>query len=185
MDPILVSREHLPHICGVYIMRDAAMEVLYIGKATDLAHRVAQYFNPSRRDQKHAVLVPLIRKIDYIPCESEREALLWERSLIKKYKPFFNVMWKDDKAYPYVKITMQEDFPRFMMVRQKKRDGALYFGPYPKVSLVKGLLRYLWRHKLFPIRPCHWDFSVKKPLAQKKIHSCLYYHTRQYPAPFA
>src|SRR5271157_2913771 len=136
--------EHLPHACGVYLMRDAAMEVLYVGKANDLAKRVSQYFNPSRRDLKHSFLVPLIRKIDYIACESEREALLWERRLIQKHQPFFNAMWKDDKSYPYVKITMQEDFPRFIMARQKKRDGAVYFGPYPKTSLVKSLLRYLW-----------------------------------------
>lgn len=181
----LVSREHLPHACGVYIMRDAAMEVLYVGKANDLAKRVAQYFNPSRTDRKHSLLVPLIRKIDYIACASEREALVWERRLIQKYQPFFNSLWKDDKSYPYVKITMQEDYPRFIMTRQKKRDGALYFGPYPKVSLVKSLLRYLWMHKLFPLRPCLWDFSVKNPLSPKKIHACLYYHTRQCPAPCA
>src|SRR5256885_7142491 len=177
--------EPLPHACGVYIMRAAAMEVLYVGKANDLAKRVSQYFNPSRRDPKHSVLVPLIRKIDYIACKSEREALLWERRLIQNHQPLFNAMWKDDKSYPYVKITMEEDFPRFIMSRNKKRDGGLYFGPYPKVSLLKGLLRYLWKHKLFPLRPCHWDFSVERPLSPKKINACLYYHTRQCPAPCA
>ena len=180
-----VPREHLPRACGVYIMRDAAMDVLYVGKANDLSKRVAQYFDPSRRDLKHSLLVPLVRKIDYIACESERESLLWERKLIQKHQPFFNQMWKDDKAYPYVKITMEEDFPRFMLVRRRKRDGGIYFGPYPKTSLVRNFLRYLWRHKLFPLRPCKWEFSEAKPLAEKKINSCLYYHTGQCPAPCA
>ncbi len=180
-----VDRSHIPHVCGVYLMRDAAGSILYIGKAKDLAKRVASYFNPNKPDIKNSLLTPLIRAIDYIPCASERESLLLERRLIHKHQPFFNVMWKDGKSYPYLKITMSEDFPRILLTRRKVDDGSLYFGPYPIVSPVRGLLKYLWRQRYFPLRPCRWDFSVKKPLAPKKISGCLYYHTGECPAPCA
>ncbi|MDE1977107.1 MAG: GIY-YIG nuclease family protein, partial [Elusimicrobia bacterium] len=176
---------HLPHACGVYLMRDAAGDIIYIGKAVDLAKRVSQYFNPSKTDLKNSALTPLIRAIDYIPCASEREALLLERKLIRDKQPFFNSMWKDDKSYPWVKITLGEDFPRLLMTRRKTKDKSAYFGPYPKAASIKGLLRYLWRSRLFPLRPCRWEFSLEKPLAERKIHSCLYYHTGQCPAPCA
>ena len=183
MEPL--DRRHLPHQTGVYIMRDAAGEILYIGKAIDLAKRVSQYFNPNKTDAMDQSLVPLIRTIDYILCESERESLLLERRLINENQPFFNVVWKDNKSYPYLKITVQEDFPRMFTTRRKVRDGGAYFGPFPKVAPLRGLLRYLWRLKLFPLRPCRWDFSVTKPLDPRKISSCLYYHTKECPAPCA
>lgn len=180
-----LDRRHLPHKTGVYIMCDAAGEILYIGKAIDLAKRVAQYFNPNKEDVKNQALAPLIRRIDYILCESEREALLLERRLINQNQPFFNVMWKDGKTYPYLKLSMGEDFPRLFTTRRKVRDGGRYFGPFPKVAPVKGLLRYLWRQKMFPLRPCRYDFSVEKPLDPRKIKNCLYYHTKECPAPCA
>jgi excinuclease ABC subunit C len=166
-------------------MRDAAMRVLYVGKAVDLAKRVAQYFNPRKADLKNQVLAPLVRKIDYIACASEREALVWERRLIRRHQPFFNVMWKDDKSYPWVKVSLEEDFPRVSVVRRRRRDGGAYFGPYPHVSAVRALLKTLWRRKIFPLRPCDYAFSRERPLADKKIRSCLYYHTRECPAPCA
>ncbi|MBI3553884.1 MAG: excinuclease ABC subunit UvrC [Elusimicrobia bacterium] len=180
-----LDRSHLPHACGVYIMRDAAANILYIGKAIDLAKRVAQYFNPNKEDLKNSVLAPLIRKIDYISCSSEREALILERRLIRRHQPFFNSMWKDDKSYPFIKVTLGEDFPRVLMTRKKIRDGGAYFGPYPQSSPIKSLLGYLWRQKFFPLRPCRWDFSTTKPLDKRKITSCLYYHTGECPAPCA
>lgn len=166
-------------------MRDAGGDILYIGKAIDLAKRVAQYFNPNKEDLKNQSLVPLIRRIDYILCESERESLLLERRLINENQPFFNVMWKDGKTYPYLKISMDEDFPRIFTTRRKTRDGGVYFGPYPKVSPIRALLRYLWKQRLFPLRPCRWDFSEKRPLDKRKIMGCLYYHTKECPAPCA
>ncbi|MBI5625470.1 MAG: excinuclease ABC subunit UvrC [Elusimicrobia bacterium] len=175
-------RSHLPHACGVYLMRDAASSIIYIGKAKDLARRVAQYFNPSRQD-KASVMVPLIRRIDYIACASEREALLVERRLIGRHQPFFNSMWKDNKSYPWVKITLNEDFPRIILTRRRLDDGGAYFGPYPKVAVVKSLLRTLWRSRIFRLRPCRWEFSASKPLDQRKIRSCLYYHTGECPGP--
>jgi excinuclease ABC subunit C len=166
-------------------MRDAGMNILYVGKAKDLAKRVAQYFNPNKDDVKNQVLAPLVRKIDYIACSSEREALVWERRLISRHQPFFNSMWKDGKSYPFVKLSLQEDFPRLSIVRRKPRDGAAYFGPYPQVSAVRSLLGHLWRSKAFPLRPCEYDFSLENPLAERKIKACLYYHTRECPAPCA
>ncbi len=179
------DRRHIPHATGVYVMRDAAGGILYIGKAIDLAKRVAQYFNPNKEDAKVQALVPLIRSIDYILCESERESLLLERRLINEHQPFFNAMWKDGKTYPWLKLTMGEDFPRLYVTRKKTRDGSAYFGPYPQVGPIRSLLRWLWTRKLFPLRPCRWDFSEKKPLDKRKISACLYYHTRECPAPCA
>lgn len=165
-------------------MRGSGETFLYIGKANSLRQRVAQHFEQIT-DSKHAVFIPLVVKIDYIPCASEREALLLERRLIHQHQPFFNVLWKDEKSYPYVKLTMGDDFPRLILTRRKLNDGGAYFGPYPKVAGVKNLLRTLWRQKLFPLRPCSWEFSQRKPLDPKKINSCLYYHTRECPAPCA
>lgn len=179
------SRRHLPQTCGVYIMRDASGQVLYVGKANNLAKRVAQYFNPLRPDRKNQLLAPLIRQIDYVHCASEREALIWERKLIRRHQPFFNQVWKDDKSYPYVAITMGEDFPRMRVVRKRRRDGTVYFGPYPKTTPIRGLLRGLFKRQMFPLRPCDWSFSETKPLEERKIKSCLYYHTGECPAPCA
>ncbi len=166
-------------------MRDAAGDILYIGKAVDLAKRVAQYFNPNKDDAKVQALAPLIRRIDYVLCESERESLLLERRLIHENQPFFNAMWKDGKTYPYLKLSLGEDFPRLYTTRRKVRDGGLYFGPFPKIGPIRGLLRYLWRQRMFPLRPCAFDFSQTRPLDSRKIKACLYYHTRECPAPCA
>lgn len=185
MSPEGIDRSHLPHACGVYLMRDAGSDILYIGKANDLAKRVAHYFNPGGERFKNSILTPLIREIDYIPCASEREALILEDKLVKRYRPFFNISLKDDKAYPYVKISLNEDFPRVFLTRRKIEDGAAYFGPFPKVKPVRRLLNYFWRRKYFPLRPCRWDFNVAKPLEPRKISSCLYYHTKECPAPCA
>lgn len=178
------DRRHIPRACGVYLMRDASRSILYIGKANDLSKRVAQYFR-NRPDPKNSALAPLVRSIDYIPCASEREALLLERRLIHAHQPFFNSMWKDGKTYPYIKITLNEDFPRLLLTRRKTADGGAYFGPYPKVTPIRGLLDYLWRQKFFPLRPCRWEFNTDKPLDPGKIRSCLYYHTKECPAPCA
>jgi excinuclease ABC subunit C len=200
--PAAPDRSHVPHACGVYLMRDAGGEILYIGKAKDLFRRVSQYFrgmprpdapqrsrrslgNPDQPDLKNTHLAPLIRAIDYVACGSEREALLLERRLIRERQPFFNALWKDDKSYPYVKITVQEDFPRILLTRRKTKDGALYFGPYPKVAPIKGLLDHFWKRKLFALRPCRWDFGMDKPLDPRKLRSCLYLHTKDCPAPCA
>jgi excinuclease ABC subunit C len=176
---------HLPHACGVYLMRDAAAQILYIGKAKDLAKRLAQHFQARNTDVKHALFIPLVRRVDYVACRSENEALLLEERLVKKHRPFFNSALKDDKAYPFVKVTMGEDFPRVGLSRRKDKDGGAYFGPFPNVGPIKRLLSYLWRQRQFPLRPCRWDFGFERPLDPRKINSCLYYHTGDCPAPCA
>lgn len=181
--------EILPHSPGVYIMRDKSGTILYIGKAKNLSDRVKQYFQESNlysRGWKLPSLLPLISKIDYITCASERDALILEEKLIKQYQPFFNSLGKDGKSYPYLKLTLSEDFPRLQLTRRVVRgDKNAYYGPYPKSSIIKSLMRFLWRSKYAPLRPCKWNFSREKKLAEQKIHTCIYYHTGQCPAPCA
>lgn len=167
-------------------MRAKDGTILYVGKAKNLSDRVKQYFQQSNlysRGWKLPSLLPLIAKIDYVTCASERDALVLEEKLIKKYQPFFNSLGKDGKSYPYLKLSMSEDFPRLQLVRGRKTAGDLYYGPYPKTSIIKSLMRFLWKSKYAPLRPCKWNFSRTKPLDEIKIKTCIYYHTGQCPAP--
>jgi len=165
-------------------MRDRSGHILYVGKARDLAKRVGSYFMArSDHSAKVAALVASIHHVDYLPTESEREALILEQGLIRRIQPHFNTMWRDDKSYPYLKLTWKEDFPRLFLTRKKVRDGSKYFGPYPNVGLVRRLLRYLWKQHMFPLRPCRYEFSEKNPLPLVKAKQCLYYHTKECPAP--
>ncbi len=178
----------LPSSPGVYIMRDREGTIIYIGKAKNLSDRVKQYFQESNlfsRGWKLPSLLPLIAKIDYITCASERDALVLEEKLIKQYQPFFNSLGKDGKSYPYLKLTMGEDFPRLQLTRRVIKGKDLYYGPYPKSSMIKSLMRFLWRSKYAPLRPCKWNFSREKHLQDLKINTCIYYHTGQCPAPCA
>lgn len=182
----MINLSELPTTPGVYLMRDAAARILYIGKAVNLRRRVSSYFQNRDVGPKIQSLVELVRHVEYVQCANEREALLLEEAWIKKYQPVFNAMWKDDKSYPYVVLSMQEDFPRLYLARQKHiPPGAQAFGPYPSAGRIRGLIRMLFRRGIVPLRPCRWDFSLKKPLAPKIINSCLYYHTGQCPAPCA
>lgn len=185
MDPRI---ELLPKKPGVYIMRAREGTVIYVGKAKNLADRVKQYFQDSNlysRGWKLPSLLPLIWKIDYVTTASERDALVLEDKLIKKYQPFFNSLGKDDKHYPYLKLSLGEDFPRLSIARKKGPGPDVYFGPYPKSSMVRSLMRFLWKSKYAPLRPCKWNFSRQKPLDPRHVHTCLYYHTGQCPAPCA
>lgn len=185
MDPRI---ELLPKKPGVYIMRSREGTVIYVGKAKNLSDRVKQYFQDSNlysRGWKLPSLLPLIWKIDYVTAASERDALVLEEKLIKKYQPFFNSLGKDDKRYPYLKLSMSEDFPRLCISRKPVHGKDLYFGPYPKSSIVRSLMRFLWKSKYAPLRPCKWNFSRSKPLDERKINACLYYHTGLCPAPCA
>jgi len=170
----------IPKLPGVYIMRDVIGGIIYIGKAKSLKDRISSYFNADI-NSKAAAIIAAMRKIDYILCVSEREALIVERQLINKIKPHFNSMWKDDKAYPYIKFSISEDFPRLAFTRKKIRDSSLYFGPYPQVFYVKKLVR--WLVKLFRIRPCKMDLSEDSLPEEKDVKSCLYYHTGMCAAP--
>ena len=164
---------NIPHLPGVYIMRDSAANIIYIGKAKDLKNRITSYFH-SDTDSKSFSIISAMRTINYILCSSEREAFLVERELIKKVQPYFNAMWKDDKSYPYIKLTA-EDFPRLIMTRKVINDGSLYFGPYPQLTYIKKLI--VWLNKVFKIRPCKINFSENNLPKEEKVKSCLYYHT--------
>jgi excinuclease ABC subunit C len=163
-------------------MRDASAAILYIGKANDLRKRVAHYFC-SDVEPKIRALMAEVRHIDYITAAGERDALLIEQRLIKRHLPLYNVMWKDGKSYPFVVLTLNEDYPRLRLTRVLKRDGGLYFGPYPNVRAVRHLLDWVWRNRLFPLRPCDLDITEGKVYAYEKVKSCLYLHTGECPAP--
>src|SRR4051794_40985442 len=115
----------VPHSPGVYLMRDRSGQILYIGKAVDLRQRVASYFiDKNTHTAKIAALVNSIHHVDYIPAASEREALIIEQGLIHRLRPYFNTMWRDDKSYPYLKLTWAEDFPRLYLTRRRVKDGS-------------------------------------------------------------
>jgi excinuclease ABC subunit C len=170
----------IPKLPGVYIMRDTIGNIIYIGKAKSLKNRLSSYFNADI-NSKSATIITAMRKIDYILCASEREALIIERQLINRVKPYFNSMWKDDKSYPYIKFSINEDFPRLALTRKKLNDGALYFGPYPQIFYIKKLIG--WLVKLFKIRTCKIGILEESLPKQKKVKSCLYYHTQMCYGP--
>lgn len=161
--------EALPDQPGVYLMRDVNGKVIYVGKAINLKKRVSSYFrNLAAHSIKVCAMVNNIEDFETILCQSEAEALILECSLIKKFRPKYNVSLKDDKSYPYVKVTIQEEFPRVFSTRKLIRDGARYFGPYADVSSMYATLKFLKR--LFPLRTC--AILGKKPCLNYHIHRC-------------
>ena len=168
----------LPSSPGVYIMRDADDRILYVGKAVSLKNRVRQYFQSARG--KSPKIVRMVSKIDhfeYIVTDSELEALVLESNLIKEHRPKFNTMLKDDKSYPYIKVTLGEPYPRVVTARGMKKDNSKYYGPYPTAGAVKDMIELV--RKLYRLRSC----SKKLPEAQGKERPCLYYHIGQCDAP--
>lgn len=168
----------LPQKPGVYLMKDVDGHVIYVGKAVNLKNRVRQYFQSSRNQTaKTRSMVPHIREFEYIVTDSEMEALLLECNLIKKYHPYYNILLKDDKTYPYIKVTVQEPFPRIFVTRRMEKDKAKYYGPFTDVLAMKETVETL--HKLFPIRKCKKVF----PRDIGKERPCLNYHIGQCVAP--
>jgi excinuclease ABC subunit C len=164
----------LPEKPGVYLFKDAGGNVLYVGKARQLRSRVRSYFLESRwMDAKTGSLAREIADIETIVVDNEHEALALENNLIKQYKPKFNVMLRDDKTYPYIKLTMAEKYPRVYFTRKVKKDGALYFGPYFPVSLARRILHFI--HKRFMVPSCLVDLtkSHPRPCLQFHIKRCL------------
>ncbi len=142
-----------PHAPGVYLMQDEKSAVLYVGKAKDLFKRLSSYVRFSGKDyNKTSIMLEKVTKVDTIITTTEKEALILEASLIKKHKPKYNIILRDDKNYPYIKVTVQEEWPRVFMVRKKKRDKARYFGPYSSSSSMWATLRLI--SSLFPLRSC-------------------------------
>ncbi len=168
----------LPAQPGVYIMHDARDEVIYVGKAISLKNRVRQYFQSSRnKTAKIEQMVSRIARFEYIITDSELEALVLECNLIKEYRPRYNTMLKDDKAYPYIKVTVSEAFPRVLFARTMKKDKNKYFGPYTSAGAVKDTIDLI--HKLYRIRTC----SRNLPRDTGKDRPCLNYHIKQCDAP--
>ncbi|MGN0256700.1 MAG: GIY-YIG nuclease family protein, partial [Chordicoccus sp.] len=168
----------LPKQPGVYIMHDANDEIIYVGKAVSLRNRVRQYFQSTKN--KTAKVIQMVQHIDhfeYIVTDSELEALVLESNLIKQNRPKYNTMLKDDKTYPYIKVTVGEMYPRIMVSRSMKKDSSRYYGPYPTAGAVRDTIELL--RKLCHIRTC----SMKLPENQGKDRPCLYYYIGQCPAP--
>ncbi|MGN8632447.1 excinuclease ABC subunit UvrC [Blautia sp. HCP3S3_G3] len=168
----------LPAKPGVYIMHDEADEIIYVGKAISLKNRVRQYFQSSRnKGPKIEQMVTHISRFEYIITDSELEALVLESNLIKEHRPKYNTMLKDDKSYPFIKVTVQEAFPRVLFARRMKKDKNRYFGPYTSVGAVKDVIELV--RKLYQVRSCNRVL----PRDTGKDRPCLYYHMKQCTAP--
>lgn len=170
----------LPPNPGVYIMHDKRDAIIYVGKAINLNRRVHSYFRTStKKTPKIQKMVSLIARFEYIVTDSELEALVLENNLIKEHRPKYNTMLKDDKTYPYIKVTMGEDFPRLVFSRTMKKDRSKYFGPFTSAGKVKDTMDLL--NKLFCLRTCRK--SLPKDIG--KDRPCLNYHMKQCSAPCA
>jgi excinuclease ABC subunit C len=143
----------IPHAPGVYLMRDGTGKVVYVGKAVDLQARVSQYFHKAGDPRPFvALLSGILERIDTVVTSNEKEALILENELIKKHRPPFNVLLRDDKTYLYLRIDTSDDFPRLELVRRRKSDKALYFGPFASASSVRSTHAMVNRH--FGLRTC-------------------------------
>ena len=168
----------LPAQPGVYIMHDAKDEIIYVGKAISLKNRVRQYFQSSRnKTAKIEQMVSRIARFEYIVTDSELEALVLECNLIKEHRPRYNTMLKDDKSYPYIKVTVGEDFPRVLFSRTMKKDKSKYFGPYTSAGAVKDTIELV--RKIYRIRTC--NRSLPRDIGKER--PCLNYHIKQCDAP--
>ena len=168
----------LPGKPGVYLMHDEKDAIIYVGKAISLKNRVRQYFQSSRnKGAKIEQMVTHISRFEYIVTDSELEALVLECNLIKEHRPKYNTMLVDDKSYPFIKVTVNEPFPRVMLARQMKKDKAKYFGPYTSAGAVKDTIELI--RKLYHIRSC--NRSLPKDIGKER--PCLNYHIHQCQAP--
>ena len=168
----------LPGKPGVYIMHGEKDEIIYVGKAVSLKNRVRQYFQSSRnKGAKIEQMVTHITRFEYIITDSELEALVLECNLIKEHRPKYNTMLKDDKSYPFIKVTVNEEYPRVLFARRMKKDKAKYFGPYTSAGAVKDVIELV--RKLYKVRSCNRVL----PRDCGKDRPCLYHHMKQCSAP--
>ena len=164
----------LPDKPGVYLMKNSLGEVIYVGKAKVLKNRVKSYFqNSKNHSEKVRVMVKNIAEFEYIITDSEMEALILECNLIKKYSPKYNILLKDDKFYPFIKITVKDDFPRVFVTRNFSKDGSKYFGPYTNGTAVYETIDLIY--KIFPLRTC--KLVIKE--SGEKVRPCLNYHIKK------
>ena len=169
----------IPTTPGVYMMKNEADQILYVGKANSLRHRVRSYFQPAKiHPPRIARMVEQVVKVDFITTASELEALALECNLIKEHRPKYNVRLRDDKQYPWLKVTWQEPFPRVYIVRRPQRDGARYYGPFTEAGALREILRLL--RKIFPIRSCKRTLNP-----EERRRPCLNYHIGRCLAPCA
>ncbi|HXF91633.1 MAG TPA: excinuclease ABC subunit UvrC [Nitrospiraceae bacterium] len=175
MSPDLQSKlDHLPQQPGVYLFKNASGEILYVGKASVLADRVRSYFQRGTdHTPKTAVLVGQVADVETIVTRSELEALILESNLIKRHRPRFNVVLRDDKQYPYLRLPVKEDFPRLSIVRRVQKDGALYYGPYTPAGALRETLKVI--RKVFPLATCEIDIDGKAERAciEFEIKRCM------------
>lgn len=178
IDHIKKQLKTLPEKPGVYIMKDKYGNVIYVGKSKKLKDRVTSYFRGfNSHSPKTQTMVTNVHEFDYIITDTEMEALILEANLIKKYMPRFNIMLKDDKQYPFIRITIKEKYPRVFMTRNVVKDGSRYFGPYTSAEAVKQTLNVI--HKVFPIRKCNKNLEIKGQ------RHCLNYHIGKCLGPCA
>ncbi|MBN1898087.1 MAG: excinuclease ABC subunit UvrC [Spirochaetes bacterium] len=181
---LLTRVRSFPLSPGVYLMKDRAGNIIYVGKAKNLKNRVISYFRISN-DLKTSLLSSHIHSIEFIVTENEMEALILESNLIKKHYPKYNISLKDDKRYPFIKITFEEDYPRLMIVRKRERDRSLYFGPYTSARSMRGTLGLI--NKIFPTRKCNKIIIADRtgsPFVSRPVGTyCLYYQMKQCGGP--
>jgi|TARA_E500000075_G_scaffold116662_1_gene114232 excinuclease ABC subunit C len=177
--PITIQLKTLPSDPGVYQYYDKNDVVIYVGKAKNLKRRVSSYFNKVHDNAKTRILVKKIHRMEHIVVPTEVDALLLENNLIKKYRPRYNILLKDDKTYPWICVK-KEPFPRVFSTRKVIRDGSDYFGPYPNVKTVYTLLELI--RGLYPIRTCNYDLSEEK-IKKKSYKVCLEFHIGNCLAP--
>ncbi len=161
--------DNLPFSPGIYMMKDENGTIIYVGKAISLRKRVRQYFQKNNKSQRIEKMVTLIRDISYIVTSNEVEALVLECNYIKENRPKFNVMLKDDKTYPYIKINVKDKYPTITVTRKKINDKAVYFGPYTNVGAMRESLNSI--KEIFPVKRCRYNLEKKK-----FTKPCLYYH---------
>ena len=169
-EELLEKVSHLPTTPGVYLWRDQYNRIIYVGKAINLRNRVRSYVrNDANRAPKVTAMMKRAVDVEIIQTKTEMEALILENTLIKEHKPKYNISLKDDKTYPYVKISVQEDYPRVYMTRRLERDGAKYFGPFTDVTAVHVVLKLIRQY--YPLRACK-SMKVERPCLQYHMHYC-------------
>lgn len=161
----------IPYNPGIYLMKDIDGNIIYVGKAKSLRKRVRQYFNKTPKTLRIQKMTEKVENIEYIVTANELEALVLECNYIKSHSPKYNVMLKDDKSYPYIKITVKDEFPGIYITRQLKDDGAKYFGPYTDVGGVRDIINTI--KEIFPVKRCKYNLNKK---SSKSVGPCLYYH---------
>ncbi|RMG73453.1 MAG: excinuclease ABC subunit C, partial [Nitrospirae bacterium] len=176
-EPLSEQARRAPELPGVYLFKDKRERVLYIGKAKNLRNRLKSYFTSTQNlDPRRLSMLKKAQSLSFIITHTELEALALEANLIKQHRPRYNILLRDDKNYPYLRLSIKDEWPTVEVVRRIKKDGALYFGPFIPASAVWDTLRFIRKH--FHIRPCSYNLErVDRP--------CIQYQMRRCPAPCA